>query len=162
MRDRDDADGAQRSIVYRTYRRWYPIYALVGLAFFLVFSLVAIAQMGMAGLGFSLIWFPAATLIAWLNLYLIVFELRLEDGQFKWRAPLRSGEVLVKEVRSVRNVVPTWPWPIVRFQIADQLSVFIIGKRSLRAFVDRLAAANPGFQIDARSYATWRYELWVI
>lgn len=118
--------------------------------------------MGWAGFGFGLIWFPAVALIVWLNLYLTVYELRFEDGQFRWRAPLRSGAVPVNEVRSVRNAFPAWPWPIGRFQIPDQLSVFIIGKRSLRAFVDRIAAESPGFKIDAKSYASWRHELWVI
>lgn len=35
LRERDDSEGSEGPIVYRTYRPWYRIYAVIFLAFFL-------------------------------------------------------------------------------------------------------------------------------
>jgi hypothetical protein len=144
------------------YRAWYAPFGIILHVVFLVGAVVAAVSAGKAGIGFDVIFFLAIGLISWLNLYVSVFELRLEDGQLKWRAPLRSGAVPLNKVRSIRNVIPAWPWPVVRFEIEGQMGAFISGKRSLRAFVDRMAAESPDLRIDRRSYATWRHELWVM
>ena len=98
--------------------------------------------------------------ICWSNLFLEAYEIRLEDGVVRWRAPLRSGALPLQSIRSIRNVVPSWPWPLVRIGGSGGPSVFIPGTKELRAFVDDLASERIGIDVDQRSYRSWRYGTW--
>jgi len=158
MQDRGGTGDIERPIVYRMYRARYAPFVIIFCAAFLVVAVIGAVSAGNSGFGFDILFFSCTALISWLNLYVSVYELRLEDGQLHWRAPLRSGAAPLNRVRSIRNVVPSWPWPIVRFEIEGQMGAFISGKRSLRAFVDRMAAESPDLYVDRRSYATWRHE----
>jgi hypothetical protein len=92
--------------------------------------------------------------ICWTNLFLAASELRMEDGVVRWRAPLRSGELPVQSIRSVRNVFPSW-WPLVRIGGPGGPSVFTYGTSDLRAFVLALLSERPGIDVDQRSYRSW-------
>jgi hypothetical protein len=97
--------------------------------------------------------------ICWWNLYLTANELDLEDGVVRWRAPLRSGELPVQSIRSIRNVVPSW-WPLVRIGGPGGPSVFTYGTSELRAFVLALLSEWAGIDVDQRSYRSWRHDRW--
>ena len=93
-------------------------------------------------------------LICSLNLFLTATEVRLEDGVVRWRAPLRSGELPLQSIRSIRNVVPSW-WPLVRIGGPGAPSVFTYGTSDLRAFVLALLLERADIDLDQRSYRSW-------
>jgi hypothetical protein len=95
----------------------------------------------------------------WWNLFLTAHELHVEGGIVRWIAPLRSGELPLPSIRSIRNVVPFWPWPLVRIGGSGGPSVFIYGTSELRPFVDALLERG-GIDVDERSYRSWHHDRW--
>jgi hypothetical protein len=149
-----------------TYRLFAPRWVAVvigahalGLVGLTVACVVAIVT-PQPGIWVFAILFGGYGLICWLNLFLTANELRLEDGVVRWRAPLRSGELPLQSIRSIRNVVPSWPWPVVRIGGPGGPSVFISGTSELRAFVDALLLERAGIEVDERSYRSWHHDRW--
>jgi len=125
---------------------------------FAITSAVALSQGSGGGVfGVFVIMFGGLLFITWVNVFRFAFELTLGDDVLTWRTPLKSGRVPLNQLRSVRNLVPTWPWPLVRLECANGPSLFTLGKRDLRAFVDQLVAKGLVLDIDAGSYSSWRY-----
>jgi len=151
-------------VTYRSYRQWYSrltvaVHAIIFVGFAIA-GAVALSQGSGGGvfgvLGVLVIMFASGLFIAWVNLFRFAFELTSEDDVLSWRSPLNSGRVHLIQLRSVRNVVPAWPWPLVRFECANGPSLFTWGRRDLRAFVDQLLAKAPALDVDADSYSSWR------
>jgi hypothetical protein len=127
-----------------------------------LFSFVALAvwalqHMGEAGdIWFWLLFLAFAVVLTWVDLFKIAFEMRIEDQVLKWRCPLRSGDLRCDQILTIRNVLGSWPWPLVRIRPSDGPSVYVYAKRSVRDFVDGLLAENRGIEVDARSYRSWK------
>jgi hypothetical protein len=96
--------------------------------------------------------------ITWINLFKTANELKIDGELLKWRSPFRSGEMPCRDVQSVRNIVPSWPWPVVRIGSSGGRNIYVLAKRSLQGFVDRLLVENHRIEVDAKSYQSWRHE----
>lgn len=140
--------------------QWVPVaigaHAL-GLVLFAIAFTVAVRTPEPGDLWVFTILFLAYVFICWWNLFVTAYELRLEDGIISWRAVLRSGELLARDIRSIRNVVPSWPWPFVRIGGPGSPSVFTSGTGNLPAFVDALISERAEIDVDERSYRSWHH-----
>lgn len=154
----------RRSSTYRLFRpRWVRVAIgahAVGLLGLMIGWIVAIRAPRPGDIWVFAIVFLGYGFICWWNLFLFAYELRLEDGVLRWRALLRSGELPLQHIRSIRNVVPSWPWPLVRIGGPGGPSVFTSGTSGLRAFVDALVSERAGIDVDDRSYRSWRHDHW--
>jgi hypothetical protein len=95
------------------------------------------------------------SLIAWLNLFVVVYELHLDGPVLTWRSGLRSGEIRVETIHEVRNVVPG-PWPFVRIGVGAGPSLFVQARGPFGSFIDRLTEENPRVLVDPRSRRSWQ------
>jgi hypothetical protein len=158
-------ESADQTATYRIaspawVRIWVAVYAVAGIGLAIVWAVAPVH--GWPDSAVFAVLFVGFGLISWWNLILCAYELRLQDAAIEWRAPLRSGSLPLESVRSIRNVVPAWPWPLVRIGGVGGPSVFVYGKKPLRAFVDRMVAKRAGIKIDAASYASWRSTRWYL
>ena len=130
-----------------------------GLISIVAFAVWSYTATGDAGQFMFWLWFPVllAGVIAWVTLFKLAHELRYQRGTLMWRSILRSGQVRCEEIRSVRNVMRTWPWPLVRIRTSQGPSVYVNAKSSFRAFVDALSQEDPRIQVDPKSYGSWRH-----
>jgi hypothetical protein len=106
---------------------------------------------------FWLLFLSFGAAINWIDLFKIAFEMKVEGQVLKWRSPLGSGDVRCDQILTIRNVVGSFPWPLVRIRPSDGPSVYVYAKRSLRDFVDALLVENHRIEVDAKSYRSWRW-----
>lgn len=145
------------------FRARFPRLALflqaTGLISIVAFAIWSYATTGDAGQLKFWLWFPilVAGVFAWMAFFKLAYELRYQRGTLTWRSILRSGEARCEEIRSVRNVMRSWPWPLVRIRTSQGPSVYVNAKSSFRAFVDALSQDNPRIQVDLESYDSWRH-----
>jgi len=148
--------------LYRFFSPRFVPFTVLGHALILVGFVAAavwslLGEGGGADLWFWLLFLSSGAAIIWINLFKVAFELTIGDRLLRWRSPLWSGEMRCDQIRSVRNVLGSWPWPMVRIRPSDGSSVYINAKRSLRDFVDALVMENHGIEVDAKSYRSWRW-----